>query len=98
MVFCGFGVWRPGVAGCCDASWLSETTSKISATSPLPRIDEPDMPRRLRNMRPERVLSRLLAVLEAHADALQAGAIVTVTEAHTRVRHLPVQSDRSTGA
>ena len=52
---------------------------------------------RLRNMRPERVLSRLLAVLEAHADALQAGAIVTVTEAHTRVRHLPVQSERSNG-
>jgi len=40
------------------ASWLSELTSKINATSPLPRMVEPEMPRRLRNIR----LSGLITV------------------------------------
>lgn len=48
---------------------------------------------RLRVMRPERVLARLVAVIEALATDLDAGAIVTITEALTRVRRLPVSPD-----
>ena len=51
---------------------------------------------RLRVMRPERVLARLVAVIEALAADLDAGAIVTITEALKRVRRLPVTPD--TGA
>lgn len=47
---------------------------------------------RLRSMRPERVLTRLVAVLSAQRGDLEAGAIVSVSEAHTRVRYLPVQN------
>ncbi|NQW48356.1 MAG: DUF5615 family PIN-like protein [Planctomycetes bacterium] len=48
---------------------------------------------RLRVMRPERVLARLVAVIEALTTDLDAGAIVTITEALTRVRRLPVSPD-----
>lgn len=48
---------------------------------------------RLRVMRPERVLARLVAVIEALATDLDAGAIVTITEALTRVLRLPVSPD-----
>lgn len=45
---------------------------------------------RLRSMRPDRVLARLVAVLSAQHDDLEAGAIVSVSEAFTRVRRLPI--------
>jgi predicted nuclease of predicted toxin-antitoxin system len=45
---------------------------------------------RLRSMRPDRVLARLVAVLAAQRDDLEAGAIVSVSEAFTRVRRLPI--------
>ena len=48
---------------------------------------------RLRNMRPDRVEPRLIAVLEAHRIELLSGCIATVTETHTRVRRLPVRPD-----
>ena len=46
---------------------------------------------RLRNMRPERVNPRLREVLETHRSALFQGAVLTVSEALTRVRLLPVK-------
>ncbi len=46
---------------------------------------------RLRNMRPENVLIYLRKALVAAREALEAGAIVSVTEGAIRVRLLPVR-------
>lgn len=45
---------------------------------------------RLRNMQPDNVNRHLQAVIDQHTDALQAGAVVTVTEGRSRVRQLPI--------
>jgi predicted nuclease of predicted toxin-antitoxin system len=45
---------------------------------------------RLRNMRPEPVLARLLAVVSEHATDLEAGAVLSVTESLIRKRSLPL--------
>ncbi|MFC1707052.1 DUF5615 family PIN-like protein [Planctomycetota bacterium] len=49
---------------------------------------------RLRNMHPDRVSPRLGDVLDARSDTLLSGAVLTVTEAITRVRVLPVSGGR----
>lgn len=46
---------------------------------------------RLRNMRPERVLVRLLAVLAEHPADLGQGTIISVTESQIRKRTLPLE-------
>ena len=46
---------------------------------------------RLRNMRPERVLVRLLAVLAEHTADLGQGTIISVTESQIRKRTLPLE-------
>lgn len=46
---------------------------------------------RLRNMRPDNVKAYLGRVLAECSDALEHGAIVTVTEAAIRVRGLPLE-------
>lgn len=46
---------------------------------------------RLRNMRPENVLTLLRKVLVTSGEALEQGAIVSVTEGAIRVRSLPVR-------
>jgi predicted nuclease of predicted toxin-antitoxin system len=51
---------------------------------------------RLRSMHPDRVNSYLQALISHHQDALEQGAIVSVTEGRVRVRLLPLQrSDRT---
>jgi len=47
---------------------------------------------RLRNMRPEAVMSRLRAVVVAHAMDLEAGAVISVAELQIRIRHLPLDA------
>jgi len=49
---------------------------------------------RLRNMRPTNVNLHLQAILEQHREALESGALVTVTEGHIRVRRLPIERAR----
>lgn len=46
---------------------------------------------RLRNMRPDNVLHYLRTTLATSKDALESGAIVSVTEGAIRVRSLPVR-------
>jgi predicted nuclease of predicted toxin-antitoxin system len=46
---------------------------------------------RLRNMRPERVLDRLRAVVAGSELKLAGGVIAVVTESHIRLRHLPLE-------
>jgi predicted nuclease of predicted toxin-antitoxin system len=46
---------------------------------------------RLRNMRPEPVAARLLAVVSEHATDLDAGAVLSVTESLIRKRSLPLK-------
>jgi predicted nuclease of predicted toxin-antitoxin system len=46
---------------------------------------------RLRDMRPEHVNRHLDAILAQHAQRLEQGAIVTVTEQRIRVRPLPIR-------
>ena len=46
---------------------------------------------RLRNMRPERVLVRLLAVVKNFAADLQTGAVISVTESQIRKLALPLE-------
>ena len=45
---------------------------------------------RLRNMRPERVNRYLNVILNQHGEALEQGAIISVTERQIRVRLLPI--------
>lgn len=45
---------------------------------------------RLRNMHPDRVDSALQHILSQHAEALERGAILSVTEGQVRVRSLPL--------
>jgi predicted nuclease of predicted toxin-antitoxin system len=45
---------------------------------------------RLRNMRPDNVNQHLYSILTPHQDALEQGAIVSVTERRARVRLLPL--------
>lgn len=55
-----------------------------------------DLPRvvifRLRNMRPEHVERYLLRIISQHSEALEHGAIITVTEGRIRMRALPLRS------
>ncbi len=46
---------------------------------------------RLHNMRPENVNRHLNLVLDNHREALEQGAIISVTELRIRVRLLPIQ-------
>lgn len=45
---------------------------------------------RLNDMRPDNVNVYLLRVLQEHSDALQQGAIISVSETSIRVRRLPI--------
>ncbi|MDH3599115.1 MAG: hypothetical protein OEU26_05685, partial [Candidatus Tectomicrobia bacterium] len=45
---------------------------------------------RLRNMRPDRVNGTLQSILSQHVEALEQGAMISVTEGQVRVRHLPL--------
>ena len=45
---------------------------------------------RLRNMHPDRVNGALQSVLSQHGEALEHGAMVSVTEGQVRVRRLPL--------
>ena len=45
---------------------------------------------RLRNMRPERVNHYLLRIISQYQEALENGAIITVTEGRIRMRNLPL--------
>jgi predicted nuclease of predicted toxin-antitoxin system len=47
---------------------------------------------RLRNMRPEQVNRHLLKIISQHAEALERGAIVTITEGRARIRRLPLEA------
>ena len=46
---------------------------------------------RLRSMQPNNVNRHLRAIIEQHREALESGALVTVTEGHIRVRRLPIE-------
>lgn len=46
---------------------------------------------RLRSMQPNNVNRHLRAITEQHREALESGAMVTVTEGHIRVRRLPIE-------
>ena len=46
---------------------------------------------RLRSMRPNNVNRHLRAIIEQHREALESGALVTVTEGYIRVRRLPIE-------
>lgn len=48
---------------------------------------------RLRNMRPERVSRYLEDTISRHAEAMERGAIISVTEGQVRVRLLPLRTD-----
>jgi predicted nuclease of predicted toxin-antitoxin system len=48
---------------------------------------------RLRNMRPENVSHHLLKVISAHAEVLESGAIITITEGRARIRGLPLSNN-----
>jgi predicted nuclease of predicted toxin-antitoxin system len=45
---------------------------------------------RLRNMRPEQVNHHLLKIVSRYPEALEHGAIITVTEGQARIRYLPL--------
>ena len=45
---------------------------------------------RLRNMHPDRVNGALQSVLSQHGEALEHGAMISVTEGQVRVRRLPL--------
>lgn len=47
---------------------------------------------RLRNMRPERVNHYLRQIIAQHRQTLENGAIISVTEAQVRIRHLPIST------
>jgi len=48
---------------------------------------------RLRSMRPANVNHHLQEVVDHHLDALDEGAIVSITEGRIRVRPLPIEED-----
>lgn len=48
---------------------------------------------RTQNVLPEAIGADVVRVLSTHADALQAGAIVTIDEVGARVRVLPIRRD-----
>ena len=48
---------------------------------------------RLRDMRPENVNRHLQAALRRHANELEHGAVISVTEGRARVRLLPIEDD-----
>ena len=45
---------------------------------------------RLRNMHPDRVNGALHSILSQHGEALEQGAMISVTEGQVRVRRLPL--------
>jgi predicted nuclease of predicted toxin-antitoxin system len=47
---------------------------------------------RLRNMHPDRVNSALYSILSQHGEALEQGAMISVTEGQVRVRRLPLST------
>ena len=47
---------------------------------------------RLRNMHPDRVNSALQSILSQHGEALEHGAMISVTEGQVRVRRLPLNT------
>jgi predicted nuclease of predicted toxin-antitoxin system len=47
---------------------------------------------RLRNMHPDRVNGALQRLLPQHGDALERGAMISVTEGQVRVRSLPLDA------
>jgi hypothetical protein len=47
---------------------------------------------RLRNMHPDRVNGALQRILLQHGDALERGALLSVTEGQVRVRSLPLDA------
>lgn len=49
---------------------------------------------RLRNMRPEHVNRYLLKIISQYPEALEDGAIITVTEGRMRMRNLPLGTGR----
>ena len=49
---------------------------------------------RLRNMRPENVNRHLQRIVEEHAELLERGAIISVTEGRIRVRALPLRAKK----
>jgi len=50
---------------------------------------------RLRDMRPANVNRHLQATVEQHREAMESGAIITVTEGLVRVRRLPIGGEES---
>ena len=47
---------------------------------------------RLRNMHPDRVNGALQSVISQHGEALEQGAMISVTEGQIRVRRLPLNT------
>ena len=47
---------------------------------------------RLRNMHPDRVNGALQSILSQHGEALEHGAMISVTEGQVRVRRLPLST------
>ncbi len=47
---------------------------------------------RLRNMRPEQVNRHLLMILSQYPEAIEHGAIITVSEGRARIRRLPLET------
>ena len=47
---------------------------------------------RLRDMRPDQVNHYLREIITQHSDALENGAIVSVTETQIRIRNLPIST------
>jgi predicted nuclease of predicted toxin-antitoxin system len=52
---------------------------------------------RLRNMRPDRVIQRLHALLTRHAADLEKGVVLSVSELQIRLRRLPLDSSSNAG-
>ena len=48
---------------------------------------------RLHNMQPERVNQHLFQVIDQHSEALENGAIISVTEGQIRIRILPISEE-----
>lgn len=48
---------------------------------------------RLKDMRPDNVNRHLLSILKHHVDALERGAIISITEGRIRLRLLPIEKE-----